>query len=648
MKTLRLAALLSLALILQPLKDLSACGGPAFDLIDQALKPVDEFIAWSSVKECEPEEADSTCAYLGSLNTIEDLRFLTPFHLAKPAEFQELWNRSYFEYEVSSGSLAKAPLLTIDSPDPQKAQEIIDKILNMPLAQAEENRDALAFAVAAVDFKPLADAIPQEKLKSVWENLWPMYLPAFIKAPPLPSPFREAREGTMRFIAVKEAMRTKIPNGWREDIRKNVTPETWNELESLHSQWLKDFPDHPLADLARLSQVRLAYLRDRTDDAWKILFSLYPKRPVRAVGEMRFLLQQEIAPDPALIPNDPVLLSALAPWLTFQKDGAWNPLWTKLWNLSLTDPKAPWATNLQTRLLKEAADQASVKSGLPEAFPSVAANPDARWSAFRLYALYKAGRWDDALAQATLIKPNASTAAVLAKLHIHRKEWREALEIKELPFDAKRYLIRVLFDDETLRSLQDIADPKLKSEVRLTLAIRAAAKGDWESGKPLLAGGDMRRSGLWDQAAQLAADKTPAGQLALGRFLRKNDGKLFYAPDTVWYRSVFWRLSAVSERATENTSPPSVDPGLPWSGDVESQAIRAHLTALEPFLALKAFATYLDKTSGKDKERAAALKEADRAYNWLLNWANNYSESWKTLLDQSEEAKTLRRVGRDL
>lgn len=635
------------AIALIPARDAITCGGPAFDLIDQALKPVDEFIAWSAVAQCDPEEADSSCAYLDSLNTILELRFLYPFHLAKPAEYQELWNRSYFEYELADGKIAKAAPLTLTSPDPKAAQDIVDKILDMPLAQAEENRDVLALAVAALDFKPLADSVSPEKMKALWQNLIPVYLPAFMKTPPLPSPFREAREGTERFIALKEAMRTKIPDGWLEDIRKKVTPETWNELEALHSQWLKDFPDHPLADLARLSQVRLAYLRDRADESWKILFSLYAKRPVRAVGEMRFLLRQEIAPDPAQVPNDPVLSAALAPWFTYQKDGVWSPLWTRLWTLSLSDPKAPWATNLQMRLLKKAADEVTMKSGLPEGFPAAAANPDPHWAAFRLYALYKAGRWDDALAQAKLIKPNEMTAAVIAKLHIRRKEWKEAFGLKALPLEAKKYLIRVLLDDETLRSLTDLADPELKKEVRLTLAVRAAAKGDWESGKTLLAEGDMRRSGLWDQAAQLAADKSPSGQLALGRFLRKNDGKLFYPPDTVWYRSVFWRLNAVGERTQDTNIPSSVDPGLPWSGDIESQAIRAHLTALEPFLALKAFATYLDKTSGKNKERVAALKEADNAYNWLLNWANNYSESWKTLLDQSEEAKIIRRVGKE-
>jgi hypothetical protein len=637
-------------------RDTRPCGGPSFDLIDQALKPVDEFIAWSSVQECDPEEADSSCAYIGNLSTVLELRFLHPFHLAKPDMYRELRNRSYFEYDYGTGASPKAEPKSsdalarkVDAGDwdgaESEARSLVERILDMPHFQADENRDVLARAVAALDLRPLAASVPDDALRAAWRGVLSSYRPAFLKAPPLASPIKEAREGTTRFIALKDAMRTRIPNGWREDIRKNVAPETWGALESLHAQWLKDFPGHPLADLARLSQVRLAYLRDRADESWKILFALYPKRPVRAVGEMRFLLQQEIAPDPAAVPDDPVLLSALAPWFEYQKDGAWSPLWTRLWDLSLADPKAPWATNLQIRLLKEAADQASPKSGLPEGFPAPAANPDPRWAAFRLFALYKVGRWDDALAQARLIKPNEITAAVIAKLHIRRKEWKEALGLKELPFDAKRYLIRVLLDDETLRSLQDLSDPRLKSEVRLTLAVRAAAKGDWPAGLALLADGDMRRAGLWEQAARLSADQTPSGRLALGRFLRKNDGKLFYAPDTVWYRSVFWRLSAVAGRGKENALPSNIDPGLPWTGEIESQAIRSHLTALEPFLALRAFATYLRETTGQGKQRKAALKEADQAYNWLLNWANNYSENWKSLLDQSDEAKIIRQAG---
>lgn len=656
-----IAALLAAAVLAAavPAPDAHACGGPSFDLIDQALKPVDEFIAWSSVQECAAEEADSSCAYLGSLNTILELRFLYPFHLAKPADYQELFSRSYYEYQTQDGSTPTATPLTTEVLDRKiaagdwdgmdaEARSLVDRILNMSLAQAEENRDTLARAVAALDLKPLAASVGTNEWKTAWARLFSVYRPAFLKAPALDGPFQKVREGTLRFIALKDAMRLKIPNGWLEDIRKNTTPEIWNELEALHTQWLKDFPAHPLADLVKLSQVRLSYLRDRADDSWKALFALYAKRPVRAVGEMRFLLQQEIAPDPSAVPEDPVLLAALSPWFAYQKDGVWNPLWTRLWNLSMADAKAPWATNLQMRLLKKAADQASLKTGLPEGFPAAAANPDPRWAAFRLYALYKAGRWDDAMAQARVTKPSEMTAAVLAKLYLRNKQWKEALAIKELPFDAKRYLIRVLFDDETLKSLQDLADPKLKAEVNLTLAIRAAANGDWKAGESLLAGGDMRRSGLWQQAAQLASEKTPAGQLALGRFLRKNDGKLFYSPDTVWYRSVFWRLSAVGQRTQDNGMPPSVDPGLPWSGEVESQAIRSHLTALEPFLALKAFAAYLKETSGKDKERAAALKDADRTYNWLVNWANNYSEDWQKLLDQSDEAKIIRQAGMEM
>jgi hypothetical protein len=177
-----------------------------------------------------------------------------------------------------------------------EARSLVERILNMPLAQAEENRDALARAVAALDLKPLAGSAGANEWKAAWARLFSVYRPAFLKAPALDGSFQKAREGTVRFIALKDAMRLKIPNGWLEDIRKNTTPEIWNELEALHTQWLKDFPAHPLADLVKLSQVRLSYLRDRADESWKALFALYAKRPIRAVGEMRFLLQKRLRP----------------------------------------------------------------------------------------------------------------------------------------------------------------------------------------------------------------------------------------------------------------------------------------------------------------------------------------------------------------
>ena len=172
------------------------CGGPEFDLIDQALKPIDEFIAWSAVQECNPEEADSTCAYVFNLATILELRFLYPFHLAKPAAYRELWNRSYYEYEVSSGELPKAAPLGWETLDQKvvsqdwegaekEARSLVDRILNMPLAQANENQPALARAVAAIELKPLSGSVPHESLREFWSELRKTsYLPAFVKKAP--------------------------------------------------------------------------------------------------------------------------------------------------------------------------------------------------------------------------------------------------------------------------------------------------------------------------------------------------------------------------------------------------------------------------------------------------------------------------------
>src|SRR6185436_18136335 len=97
---------------------------------------------------------------------------------------------------------------------------------------------------------------------------------------------------------------------------------------------------------------------------------------------------------------------------------------------------------------------------------------------------------------------------------------------------------------------------------------RMAAKGDWNGGASLIEGVDPARAPLWREAARLHSDQSAGGLLAWARFLKKNDGKLFYKPDTVWYRSLFSRLAGLEYAQKEGASLSAElkpDANLPWT-----------------------------------------------------------------------------------
>ncbi|HSA59681.1 MAG TPA: hypothetical protein VLJ37_08350 [bacterium] len=638
-KTIALTFLLLLPFALGQTRAL-ACGGPAMDEIDIPLQSPDTIMQWLTVVPCE---GDSACGFIEDLPTVPELLFLQPFRLNRPREFDVLWKLSY---EFNGTTDAKGVYVEYQPPEPlsaeglnaalrggeydkatAEAQGLFDRVMNLPVALAENNQGVFAQALAVVEMKTIFGRSSLEDMNRYFR----------------------ARLGTLRFIALKQAMRTQIPDGWKEEIQKKTAPESWKALEALHDEWIKDFPDHPLADLVRLSKLRLYYLQDEGRKAWNIVFDVYRRRPIRALAEMRFLLKQSLIPEFQDVPQDPVLLAALAPWFD-DKD---SKTWTTLWRLSESNAGAPWSVNLQERLLKQAGQFARKDRPLPEGFPDAPGNPTQLWGQFRLLALYKTGNYDQALAEAESLKPNAFSQAVQAKLYLMRREWAKIMALEKLPMDSKKYLIRVLLDDASLKSLADNPQEAVRSEARLALAIRLASRGDWNGGAKLVGAVNPDQAALWRGAAKLASDQSPAGRLAWARFLGKNDGRLFYKPDTVWYRSLFGRFGSLEYAQghpdlAQGGASSVTDTSLPWTGDQEAQLLLAHFTSLEPYLALKAYAAWLEKAGGKAPQAKAVLKEADKTYNALVNWANNYSEGWKAFLDKSPEAQTIRTVGLEI
>jgi len=652
----------------------SACGGPAYYPFGITLSPIDAMADGFITPSDE----------LGDGFTVDAFLFLYPFHVdpAHQAQTEDLWNLSYsnnrsYQGDESQPSLSKTNLEgfeaalhagNLDQAEAE-ARRTVDAILDMPVAQANDNQQDFARALEFLEVRPFLKGTPTERLerffilpegsagtwppdpKGIWETL---SLPVALQQAlivrradrkhygDLAKQFPQSpRAGTLGFVALQEKFAQEIPNGWGEDIRKAVKPETWQGLQAAADQWLKQFPKHPLADLAKLAQLRAYYFQEDKDHAWNLLLDLYPRRLPRVLGEMRFLVKQSLLPSDLKNPKiDPLLRSAFLGVVT---PGSGE--WTQDWNLATQNLPAPWAINMQERLLRQAiADKASGKT-LPSGFPATPANPTPLWGQLRLLALMKAERLDDALAQAKTMPSSDPNDLIKARLYLARHELITALSLPKLAEESKDYLVRVLSDATTLQKICKEGDKAWRHEACLTLATREAGQGHWDQGATWLQDNDGARAALFRDAAKLSADSSPAGTLAWARFLRSKQGKVFFPSDTLWYRSLNYRLDNIKSSAAE--SAPSASSALPWSPTEESRAIQDYLTdGTELFYALKAYAAWLKQAKPKDPEAAKVLQEADKTYNALVNRDNYNSQFWQEFLDKSEWAQTIRSAGK--
>lgn len=670
MKRVLLIAGLCLTLFLP--RGSRACGGPYFFPVGEVLAPIDALL----------EQTLSPLDHFGDGFTIEPFLFLYPFHVdpTRQGQVEDLWRLSYENRWNAEGTESvpgnsgaslegfEAALRRGDADAAEaEARRVVAKVLDMPLALANHNQPAFARALEYLELKPglakvpprileryflfvpAADRLWPEPPKRPWEMLslppalqqgWIVRLAARGDAAKLAELFPQGpRAATLRFIALQEKFRREIPNGWLEEIRKNTSPQTWQGLEGAAEAWLQEFPRHPLADLARLTKLRAYYYQGHSEKAWDLLFSMYPRRLARVLGEMRFLLKQGLNPARAGDSGqDPVLKTALLPFLKPE------PLaWAQDWRLAERALPAAWALNLQERLLSQAVAMTKDGKPLPVTFPAQAAAPSELWAQLRLMALLQAGQLDAAITQAKLLKPEAAGDLLRARTHLARREWVQALAVPKLPEEAKRYLLRVLFDAATLEKLCAEGTAPWRDEACLTLAAREAAKGNWNGGAELLK--DARRAALWREAGRLASDPSHTGTLAFARFLKAQRGKIFFSASTDWYRSLNYRLSSLKDAVKDAAK----NPANPWSAAEESRAIQGYFTdTSEWFYALKAYAAWLKAADPKDRAAAKVLQEADQTYNGLINWDNWNSPFWQEYLEKSEWAVAIREAGKKI
>jgi hypothetical protein len=404
-----------------------ACGGPSFYDIDAPLAPPERWLDGVTLEDAL------------EARPVDALRFLTPFRLGDSARTDALWRLSYgwgdpdsvpgppvapLDAALRAGDLARAE---------REARAIVERVLDLPAYVADRHQGALRRAVELLELAPsLRGVDPALVARALAAGASPGAPPNVVG--PLPAPLAAAvevrglawdragalaaarpdhpRVASLRWAALQHRLRTEIPDGWPEDIRKQVRPATWRSLDDAHARWLADHASHPLADLVRLSRVRVAYYEGDAERAWRHALAPWPRHLPRVLGELRVLAVRGVVAEPTgPAAADPRLRSAM---LALRAPS--RAEWDALWAMAEDSAARPWASNLQERLLEGAARYAVAGEPLPARFPARAERRTPLWGRLRLVALFAAGDTARALAQAAAMADD-STAALVRLLH---------------------------------------------------------------------------------------------------------------------------------------------------------------------------------------------------------------------------------------
>jgi hypothetical protein len=608
-----------------------ACGGPDWADVRAAMRPGHEHVL-ASLYPWEEEAVVPVTRFLHGLRptdpalytALDEALIGAPFD-ADPGGY------------VGRATAAMRSALAAGDLDAARvaAEAAVEAIMDLPSPLAGEHGPALRLAVEFIEVRRLLT--PSLSVAAWFSRLdapppdaaWARVRHADLAA--LPADPRHPRAASIRWRQLQEALRVGIPDGWSPEDLRAAAPQGFGALQAQLDAWLRDFPRHSLADLARLKKVRLHYLAGEDAEAWALLLELYPRHPARVANELRFLIRQGHVPsDLDLAAHPDALAASLAPLVPWDP-AAWDTLWTRA-----TAPSA-WGLAAQERLLLAAVTARAGGHPLPAAFPSTAAAPSETWARLRLGALLADGRDADALAQLALLPDDALMPPIRANLHLRAGDLAAAAATPGLDVDAARYLLRILATDAEVEALID--HPVLGWDARVDLATRRlAVTGDWAQGAALLDPVDPERAARWREAGRLSANRSPAGLLATARFLRANAGELFIRADydeRVWYRAL----------------PSLTDPTPDLWPDQPERAAAWLRRSFATWRALQAYAAWLatldvDRLRGRRlREARAVLDEADAAYNLLLNYGSWDGYAWGAIVRTSDEAHTIRTVG---
>ena len=666
---MRRRTVLGAAVLLMVATPVFPCGGPGAAIVDRPIVPVYEYLT----RLLHDDEYEATLR--------QELRFLEPFHVAIPDSVATVYEWMYtsgagkYTFEEPTDSALRANEAALLAPANQAlargafadagaaSRRVVSDILDLPAGVAPAYTNALRTANELSDLAPRlrgadqsaatryfsADDAERERLATT-NGLTPILRDAFeIRsltragagdyADSHPS---SPRLGSLRFVALQQAMRSGIPDGYATQIKDSVPPVKWAELDRLHDDWLSRYASHPMADYVRLSRVRLYYFKGDEAAAWNELLAMYPRHRQRVLGEMRYLLYNSVEP-PSL--DDPRIDWPLRAGLLTEVQPT-PEQWTKYWRASEANESEKWAVPLQERLLWHAVEFIEDGGKLPVGFPTRAAAPTQLWAALRLLALIGANDVTAAFAQADLTTDLVDINALRARLHLLRREWGRAIAALGPQDPSTKYLISVLAPKNIVDSLASTRS-EFANTARLTVAGRYATAGDWRRAARAASSVDTGHARRWARTVTLASDTSRAGTLAFARWMRGQHGQLFFEEDTEWLRGVNWRRNRLpSETEPQAGERASFDSRLPWTAAQETSAIEAHLrSTTELYYALRAYARWLDRASANTAGLAAVVREADVVYNRLYNWDENNSPFWSQTLESSAEAKSIRRAG---
>lgn len=638
------------------------CGGPEHYAIDAPLATAD--------------------AYLQAVETVDDfdfrprpeLRFVHPFIASRVPRASAMWTHAYADaawntpaaLDPSEAFSLVAPVAAFDGAAQRgdaralsvAARALLNEALTIPAVVADDYQLAVRRAVEALELLS-SSAVAAAMTPALVQRLYVANRPGDGDARPLPAWVQEAlalrtlprdsmpawgdahpqssRLGSLRFVGLQLAMKRGIPDGWARESRDSVPPARWRELAAMHDDWMRRFADHPLAPWVTLSRLRLAYFAGDTATAWNVALGLYASHTPRAVEEMRFLLRQSFSPptldDPRI---DDVLRSALLGEVPI--DGVrWRREWERAQRVN-----APWAVAARDRLMWRAARDSARTLRLPaNALDVPASTLSPIGGVLHLVALIRAGRVGDAIARVDWLGSDSLVAPMKVQLLLAARRWRDALAAPGVEGESRAYLVRVLAPDSVLASLA-ASGGTLATEAQRTLATRVAAAGGWSVGADRLPPRDASRRALWRGTQALAADTSLGGRLAFARYMRARNGKLFWGNDKVWYRSLNWRLASITDTVSVG-----FNPILPWTAADEVRAIGRHFRdGFEMYHAVRAYTDFLTRAPRTDVRRAAALREANLTYNWLVNWDNNNSRFWEQALEAEGIGRAIRQAGR--
>jgi hypothetical protein len=531
------------------------------------------------------------------------------------------------------------------------ARAVVSRVMELQASDDSVRNEALRLAVETIDLAPMVVREPAATRRAAFERLAAPYRAVSFDSLPqlLAQPVGAARRASLEYAAVRVAMRTKIPDALREEIAKQVAPATWDSLYTMQRTWLQRYPDHPYAGLMEFLRLRTFFLASQSDSAWRTAIRLYAAYPARAGMEMRYLLLTGTK-----VPTGVLVDTRVPQEIRASLVGNVRPTqaeWNALMQLSVQESRAPWSENLQERLLAELATDLLAPRTLPSTFPAWRPSASLLWRYLYATNALRAGQVARAMPFVTTLAWQPSdtalsvSAAMLAtRIHLQRGEWIAALKVRGVDEWTKRYLLRALAPDSVADRLAVGSDPLLAREARLVLANRAAQAGRWSEAATVLQASDAARAARYRTLGGLSVDTSSnGGLLRFARGAAAAQGKVFFESRRYFHRGLVSREWAISAARGE-------DPWeLPWSRADERRRLYAYFKrSAEPYLALRLYASYLNRPGLSASERRTAVREANGVYRGLLRIDPSRTGDgfWGDSLAGMPEAAVLRRAGR--